>query len=325
MDYIGGKHDRLLALYNNLIEGGRLNVKNAAEYYGVSTKTIRRDIENIRGFLDEKSITSGIEQRVVYDRAEDNYRLDGNEKMSGKEIFALCKVMLESRAFCKSEFLPIMDKIIDRCVYEKESAHIKDMISNEKYHYCEPQHRKKLVDAIWDLSYAVQKHCQIKIKYERLTAPKYKERVVNPVGIMFSEHYFYLAAFIPEKNTKNPTIYRIDRIAEYKILKEKFKIPYTSRFEEGEFRKRIQFMYGGELLKIEFNYRGESPEAIMDRLPTAKIIDNRDGIYHFRAEVFGRGVKPWILSQTDRIEVLSPKDLRDEIKTLISDMLNVYE
>ena len=43
------------------------------------------------------------------------------------------------------------------------------------------------------------------------------------------------------------TIYRIDWIKERKVLEEKFYIPYHSRFEEGEFRKRVQFMYGGKL------------------------------------------------------------------------------
>lgn len=78
---------------------------------------------------------------------------------------------------------------------------------------------------------------------------------MKPVAIMFSEYYFYVTAFIDEKdevrqdfdvmNDSFPTIYRIDRIRSLEILREHFSIPYKDRFEEGEFRKRIQFMYGG--------------------------------------------------------------------------------
>ena len=39
------------------------------------------------------------------------------------------------------------------------------------------------------------------------------------------------------QNNPYPTIYRIDRIKDYKVLNECFKIPYKDRFEEGEFRK----------------------------------------------------------------------------------------
>ena len=63
---------------------------------------------------------------------------------------------------------------------------------------------------------------------------------------MFSEYYFYLAAFIDDDRVKEnfnvlndsfPTIYRIDRIQGLKVLEERYRIPYSGRFEEGEFRK----------------------------------------------------------------------------------------
>ncbi|MDO4563157.1 MAG: WYL domain-containing protein [Clostridia bacterium] len=325
MDYIGGRHDRILAVYNNLIEGAGLNVKSAAEHFGVSTKTIKRDIDDIRNFLSEKSVSDGSRREVIYDRANDNYRLVGCEKLSAKEIFALCKVMLESRAFCKKEFMPIMEKMIDRCAYDAEVAHIKDMVANEKFHYCEPRHKKELIDMLWTLSAAIKERKRLKIVYDRLTEPKHKERIVEPVGIMFSDYYFYLAAFIPEKETKNPTIYRIDRLSKFEIQPERFSVPYSNRFEEGEFRKRVQFMYGGDLLKLEFKYYGESVEAILDRLPTAEVISQENGVFLIRAEVFGRGIKPWILAQTDKIEVTKPIEFRNEIKGMISDMLKFYK
>lgn len=325
MDYIGGKHDRILAIYNNLIEGAGLNVKSAAKHFDVSTKTIKRDIDDIRNFLSEKSATDGNAKEVIYDRANDNYRLIGCDKLNSKEIFALCKIVLESRAFCKDEFAPILEKMIDRCAFDSDLIQIKDMIANEKYHYCEPRHKKKLVDSLWTLSTAIREHKKLKIEYERLTEPKHKERIVEPVGIMFSDYYFYLAAFIPEKETKNPTIYRIDRLTKFEILNERFNVPYANRFEEGEFRKRVQFMYGGDLMKLKFRYYGESVEAVLDRLPTAEVISHEDGAFLIRAEAFGRGIKPWILSQTDRIEVLEPEDLREEIIDLVSKIESIYK
>ena len=105
---------------------------------------------------------------------------------------------------------------------------------------------------------------------------------------MFSEYYFYLTAFIDDEDMRKdfdvlndsfPTIYRIDRIKDLKISEERFHIPYASRFEEGEFRKRIQFMYGGKLRKIKFKYSGTCVEAVLDRMPTAKILKEEDGVF----------------------------------------------
>ena len=130
---------------------------------------------------------------------------------------------------------------------------------------------------------------------------------------MFSEDYFYLAAFIEDNEVRKdfdvlndsfPTIYRLDRIKKLTVLKEKFHIPYKDKFEEGEFRKRIQFMQGGKLHKIKFRYSGLDIDAVLDRLPTAQVLSENNGIYTVTAEVFGKGIDMWIRSQGDLIVLL---------------------
>jgi predicted DNA-binding transcriptional regulator YafY len=107
-------------------------------------------------------------------------------------------------------------------------------------------------------------------------------------------------------------------------LGEKFKIPYANRFEEGEFRKRVQFMYAGELVKLQFRYSGNSIEAILDRLPTARVLsEDKDGCV-VEAEVYGKGVLMWLLSQGDMVEILKPDSYRSEMKELLEQMLKKY-
>ena len=151
------------------------------------------------------------------------------------------------------------------------------------------------------------------IKYEKAGTKEIVERKLKPVAIMFSEYYFYVTAFISDEEIKKdfevlndsfPTIYRIDRIRELKILDEKFFIPYRNRFEEGEFRKRIQFMYGGKLRNVKFKYTGDDIDAILDRLPTAQILEEGKGYYIVKAEVFGKGIDMWLRSQGDKVEVM---------------------
>ena len=88
------------------------------------------------------------------------------------------------------------------------------------------------------------------------------------------------------------------------MLDEHFHIPYSSRFEEGEFRKRVQFMYGGTLRKVKFRYLGNDLDSILDRLPTAQIISEEDGVYTLSAEVFGTGIDMWLRSQGDNVQVI---------------------
>ena len=125
---------------------------------------------------------------------------------------------------------------------------------------------------------------------------------------MFSEYYFYLTAFLEDKATFDnpddifPTIYRIDRIKSFHVLNERFVVPYHNRFQEGEFRKRVQFMYGGKLERIKFKYTGPSIEAVLDRLPTAEILSRDTDGWTVAAEVFGKGIEMWMKSQGEYLK-----------------------
>ena len=84
-------------------------------------------------------------------------------------------------------------------------------------------------------------------------------------------------------------------------------------------------MCAGRLMKIKLKYIGENPEPILDRLPTAKIIENTIDGYLINAEVYGNGIMMWLLSQGRRVEVLQPESLREEMRNELVEMLSVYQ
>ena len=62
-------------------------------------------------------------------------------------------------------------------------------------------------------------------------------------------------------------------------------------------------MYGGKLQKVKFEYSGTDVDAVLDRLPTARIIKEEDGRYVIEAEVFGKGIEMWLRSQGEYVVV----------------------
>lgn len=66
-------------------------------------------------------------------------------------------------------------------------------------------------------------------------------------------------------------------------------------------------MYGGKLRKVKFRYSGLSVEAILDKLPTAIILSEENGIYTITAEVFGDGIDMWFRSQGDQIRIIEER------------------
>ena len=307
------KNQRILDIYLRLLNNKEVNRKKLAQEYEVSERSIHRDISDLRTFL----LSTNNLSEIIYDDKTNGYILqnEDNQKLTNSEILAVCKILLDSRAFLKTEMTGIIDKLIKQCVPKESYLKVSKLIENEKFHYMELQHKKEFLGSLWEIGEAVQKHLKIEIEYERLDKVIVK-RTILPVGIMFSEYYFYVLAHIDdinkEKHFENkddvfPTIYRIDRIQSFKILEEHFPIPYKDRFEEGEFRKRVQFMTGGKLKKIKFKYFGNSLEAVLDKIPTAQVIDKMENGYLISAEVFGNGIDKWILSEGKNIEVLKIK------------------
>ena len=309
------KNERILSIFSALSSGEVVQKTPTAAKYGVNERTVQRDIDDIRAFYANNSLEGGHGKSVVYDRTYKGYRLidDDRSALTNSEILAVCKILLESRSLVKEEMMPIIDKLVTRCVPEQNKRAVWSLIGNEKFHYVEPHHGVKFVDKLWDIGTAIREQRIIEIEYTRLKEKKTVTRRLQPVGIMVSEFYFYLTAFIDDidrcehfdnPDDLYPTIYRIDRIQSMKITDERFYVPYADKFEEGEFRKRVQFMYGGKLQKVRFTYSGPSIEAVLDRLPTAQIIDEKDGVYTVEAETFGKGIEMWLRGQGENLKTI---------------------
>ena len=309
------KTQRILYLYEKLLRGEVLYKTQMAQKFGVNEKSIQRDIEDIRIYLCERKTEGELENDIIYDREYRGYRLEREEqiRLSNAEILAVTKILLDSRAFTKDEMMSLLERFVTCCAPPENQKMVNELISNEKFHYIEPHHGKVFIDKMWEIGQAIYQSQYIEIVYQKIKNAELVKRVVEPQAIMFSEYYFYLAAYIDnidkEKefqvaNDMFPTIYRIDRIQEVKVSDKHFKIPYKNRFEEGEYRKRIQFMFGGKLKKVKFRYSGCDIGAVLDRLPTATVKAEDEEGYVVEAEVFGEGINMWLRSQGDLIKII---------------------
>lgn len=322
MDTQQHQTNRVLSMYDRLREGHVLIKKAEADVFQVTEKTIQRDFDSIRAFLE----TTKINQYLQYDRKEKVYKLEMENPpfLRNEEILAIVKILIESRAFPKVD----MDRLIDKLTNLAKSADrdfIKKLMSNEKHLYVDLQHKKSLFHSLWELAQAVRTKRLINIRYKREHDQEGSERTVKPVGIIFSEYYFYLIAYQTKRELNFPTIYRVDRITMCNVTDEHFKFPDQDRFQEGKFRNRIQFMYSGELMTIKFRFTGPSPQAVLDRLPTARIVAQDENGVEFEAEVYGLGIKIWLLSQGENVEVLGPEGFREEMKKTVLGMVGKYE
>lgn len=318
------KINRILMIYEKLIKGEVVHKKQLAKLFGVNEKSIQRDIEDIRAYLSN-NIEWKCNMNIEYRRDKNGYCIINEDDciLNTKDVLAICKILLESRAFCKEE----IDHLINAMLWEiglDERKCVKELIGNELLNFVPLKHNQKLLSKIWDLSEFIRHKEIIEISYVKMNEMQVN-RSIKPVAIIFSEYYFYLIAYFNDLTFDDPAVFRIDRIEEYKSTKKKFYISESKRFEDGEFRKRIQFMYSGELKRIKFEFSGNSLEAVLDRLPTAEVIDEYDNKYLIESEVYGKGIIMWILSQGSKLKVISPDDFVKEIAEEAKKISKLYE
>lgn len=301
---------RLLLLREELDKGKNINKEEIKRKFDIDDKTFQRDVDFLRAFYTE-NINPEIE--IKYDKKKKGYILKNNkDRFRNEEILAISKILLESRAFCKEELNELLRKL---CLLSEEDdmKQVDGMIKNEKFNYVPLKHGKKLLDIMWELAKYITKQEIISISY---TTKEGKSKVhrIKPVSIMFSEYYFYIVSFMADKFVEDgPTIFRIDRIKKLKGTGKNFEVPYLERFEDGEFRKRVQFMLSGKLRTVKFEYTGIL-EVVQDRLPTAEVVEEiklDDGTkkYVITAEVYGKGIDMWLKSQGDKVRLVEEKEI----------------
>lgn len=306
---------RILSMYARLYAGKGINKKEEAEHFQVSDKTIQRDLEHIRDYLKPDNV-------IRYNIVEKQYFWqDRHSLLTADAVYSTAKILLESRAFLKGDMQQIIKHLINQ-VDLSEKKTLEAVLHSDLSGYKNLQTSTSIIESLWQLACEIQQKNCIEIIYTKEINPSDKPKTLLPVGILFSEYYFYLVAYQTAFKPSYPTIYRIDRIHSIKSLPH-FKPPYdVAYFSESEFRDRIQFMYTGDLLTIRFRFTGPSVQAVLDRLPTARQLNGTD---EFEAQVYGKGIKMWLLSQGKHIEVLSPASFRAEMKEELQHMLKMYE
>ena len=293
------KSIRILKILKRLSKGEIINIEKVSNEYNVHRKTVQRDIESLRAyFLEENS------SEIKYSKTKKGYYLINNDQnnFTNEETLAISKIILESRAFNKTELEKLLKKLIKQATNEDRKI-IEDIIKNEEFNYSPLQHGKNLLSVIWDLSQYIVNKELINIKYTTKDGVQ-KNYEAKSLSIMFSEYYFYLITYVNGKE-EYPAILRIDRISEIKRKNQKFLLPYNERFEDGKFRKYVSFMHSGPLTKIKFRYKGYI-DYVLDKFPTA-IIESEENIgkqkiYTVIVEVYGSfGAEMWLKSQGDYV------------------------
>ncbi len=323
MGSTGTKKNRMLEIFFRAMKGENISVKSMADEYGVSCKSISRDLGEIKNFLCENRELTG-NTELKYAANSKTYYLEFDNFLLSKELISIIKMMIGCRAFSKMEILEIISKLKNFTSFHDRSM-LEKIIMKEMYHYNEVKHDcESVIDTLWQLTRCIYEKIEITVSYYKMNRQMVERRLI-PAAITFSDYYFYLIAYRCDEDDWKPLYYRVDRIVNVVEHRKHFEMDREHDFDEGELRSKIQFMLPGEYRKIRFAYTGNSVQAILDKIPTAKIVDKIEGGAVIEAEVFGVGVNMFLLSQGKTVKALYPESFVNEMKEEIEKMFSLYK
>lgn len=135
MEYEADKRSyRVLKLFETLQklgQGAALDRKEFAKEMGVSERSVQRDIRTINEYLSDCENSS----EIVYDRQRNGYRLCREDTcfLDKGEILAICKILIESRAFSKAELKSLLNRLLHSMISKDTQKEIENYIRNELF------------------------------------------------------------------------------------------------------------------------------------------------------------------------------------------------
>lgn len=183
---------------------------------------------------------------------------------------------------------------------------------------------------------AIESGKKVSLKYLKRTVNEKRQIIttekqmkVSPYALIWMEDHYYLVC--NNEKYDNLLHLRLDRMKTVRIIDEKYRhfsevSNYRDTFDIADYAGKTFNMFGGELKQIELRCSAKILEQVMDRFSDELYIKNvQDGKISFTHKaLISEGLIGWILQFGEDIEVLEPKELREQIKQKIDKISKLY-
>lgn len=317
------KKDRLLEIFFRLMKGEDLSAQKLAAEYDISSRSISRDITSLKAFFDLNYDKLG-KPELIYNNASKTYHLNMDSFITNAELIALAKLLVGCRAFSQNELQTFINKLKAHTTPGNRNK-LNNLIYKELNHYIEVHHDcENLVELIWNLTEHIEHRSYITITYIKINRTTVTHKI-KPVSLMFSEYYYYLIAYecdVPKQ--REPHFFRVDRITHIITHREHFSLRQSQEIDDGIVRRTNQLMLPGKFQKIRFAFSGPSVQAVLDKIPSSKVIAVKNGENIVEADIYGDGIRMFLLSQGSWVRALEPEAFVEDMKREIRQMYEKY-
>jgi predicted DNA-binding transcriptional regulator YafY len=300
------KMNRLFEITTILLNKGTATAKELAERFGVSTRTIYRDIDVLSA--------TGVPVYMTKGNGGGIYLL---------ENYAISRTLISTQ---ESESLLLAIKTLQATQYpeldmvlEKMGAIFKNV---SDYDWVEvdfsswgsmPNEKNKFND----IKRALLQRKVIRFQYVNAEG-RTSSRLAEPEKLIFKDNAWYLVAYCRQRQEHRT--FRISRLKKLEVLAESFeqKIPPGPNTEAKDFPQ--------PLVHLRLRFQPKALNRLYDYFDDSYIIQNDDGSFTLKVALpDGEWIYGYILSFGALVEVLEPEHVRKSIAERMRQVLKIYE
>lgn len=318
---------RLIDLIAHLDRTGGADVYALAERFGVSEKTIGRDL----GALEAAGLplVSEMQGKRKLWRLDAKRRIANLSSLLDASHYLALRVAMEPGASLttKSPLFATLEDLgqkIEDAIGPKGRAQLA-AIEQAFYAYEKRSYRNLAPDVLWPLVGAIAEHRLCRITY-RAPRDKAIDKVheVLPLKIFAYDGALYLMCHEPKARAHRKL--NLQRLLELKVLSRTSRVPRGFDPEALE-HAAFGLVAGGAPTTYRLHFAAHLAPFIRERTwhPTQKIDEHRDGSLELRFRCDASyEVGAWVQGWGDGVEVLTPDSLRQQMQRLGTWMVDTY-
>lgn len=313
------KNTRILILYNKLLLGKVVNKHTFCLEYEITKRTFDRDIENIRIYLMEECPYC----ELLYDRRRKKYYMTHTlgKTISGEESLLLTNMMLSKNYLRSDELQGILSSLIN--VTDSSRSELICKFSKRNKLNNSSESKNAVLKMHWDLAKCILNYEQIELEYEK-SEKEIIRRKINPVELHFEGGHIYLIAYIVGKDYEMPAFYRLDRIYSFRLTNFNYSKEVFEKYRKLNIYRNLFNMLAGEKITVIIEGKINIKRVILDLFLDNRLIKEDEKYCIYEISAFKEGLMNWILSQKEKVKILEPESIRNEIIDSIKKMYELY-
>ena len=296
----------------------------------------------------------GIEGEEIVDQLKLNYlvEFDGSKSnLSGNRGFKMSK-----RPYTTMDLELLIEAINSmRTISQKKADHLTEVVKSLANIYefnllstnaFVPNRKDVPRDGVYEsfpqIQQAIKNNKQISFFYMRydfldgvITLQKSKgRRVISPIRIIYNSGVYYVAGIVEKKTKKEKTaetrIFRIDKMRFVSVEEQdRLEQVYMEEMNLEDFSKRSFNMFKGTKRKVTIKFIKILLDTMIERFDpedesvTYRQIDENHFAVTADLEVSDQFFS-WVAGFRNKVEIIQPKVVRDEMEKFLSDTLEKY-